>query len=268
MEKVIDDRYEDVDFSKEERYVFGAVAPDLFGFADFESSESLMTDDQIEAEIDRIAEEDNGAEHLITRIYDQKREGSCVANACAQAHQIIQARQLGKEHVVELSAISLYKRIGRSPSSGAVVSDGLREMESRGILPLDNAANREKFGNACMPNTGFGVPFPADWQLTGKRFASVKGEWYRASSVRAYYTALCKRYPIIVGREGHAICQCTPVRHKGRRASQYANSWSERWGFADAGFPGGFGVDTERQVEKSVRNGAFVLRAVVLQEVL
>lgn len=259
MPRDVDDRYVDVDFSKEEPYVFGAMAPDLFGFANYEDSEALMSDSEIMEEIERIEAEDSGAEHLVTRIFDQKQEGSCVANACAQAHQIVQAKELGKENVVQLSAISLYKRIGRSPQSGAVVSDGLKEMERFGILPLDTAENQAKF-ECVMPNTGFGVPFPQGWKTTAKLFTSL--EWMRVQSVQGYYTALCKRHPVIVGREGHSVCHVTPIKHKGRRASEYANSWRESWGFADAGFSGGFGVDTERQVEKSVRNGCFALRSV------
>lgn len=259
MAKQFDDRFVDVDFLKESPYVFGAITPDLSGFSDYESEVVLLTDHQIAEEIERIEAEDSGAEHLITRVYDQKQEGSCVANACAQAHQIIQAKELGKDSVVQLSAISLYKRIGRSPSSGAMVSDGLKEMAKYGILPLDTPENSERFGNAVMPNTGFGVPFPADWKLTARRFCSL--EWLRISSVQAYFSALCSRHPIIVGREGHSICHTTPIMHKGKRASQYVNSWSEGWGFSDAGFSGGFGVDTERQVQKSVSNGCFALRA-------
>lgn len=260
MPKYIDDRFVDVAFDKEEPYVFGAMAPDLHGFGNYEDEVGMMSDSQIMEEIERIEDEDSGAEHLITRIFDQKQEGSCVANACAQAHQIIQAKELGKDMVVQLSAMSLYKRIGNSPQSGAIVSDGLREMERAGILPLDNAENRERF-DAVMPNTGFSTPYPSNWKQTAKGFATL--EWVRVASVRGYYTALCKRHPIIVGREGHSVCHVTPIIHKGKRASQYANSWRESWGFADAGFSGGFGVDTERQVEKSVRNGCFVLRSLV-----
>ena len=31
----------------------------------------------------------------------------------------------------------------------------------------------------------------------------------------------------------------------------YVNSWKESWGFAMAGFNGGFGADTPRQVQMS-----------------
>lgn len=256
----IDDRFVDVDFMHEGEYVYGAVETPAFSFSQYEDEVPLLTDSEIDEAIERIAEEDSGTDQLVTRIFNQKREGSCVANACAQAHQILQALQFGTEQVIQLSAISLYKRIGRSASSGATVRDGLVEMTSKGLLPLDTPENRVIFGSAVMPNTGFKERFPPDWKLTAKRFRGQ--EYHIVRSTRGILTALCNRHPVIVGREGHSICYTTPIRHKNRHAAKYANSWDYSWGMASGSMRGGFGIDTMRQVEKSA-NWAVVLRSVV-----
>ena len=258
MPKDIDDRWVDVDLEKEPEYIFGSIEPNLFRMTAYEDSVPELSEAEIRETIDRIEQEDSGAEHLVTRIFNQRQEGSCVANACAQAHQIIQAKEKGRDNVVQLSAISLYKRIGRSPSSGATVSDGIEEMTDTGVLPLDTPENREKFGDAVMPNTGFRTPYPTNWKHTAKHFRSV--EYHVVRSTRGIWTALCNRCPVIVGRQGHSICYTTPIIHRGNWAAQYANSWGN-WGFGDAGFEGGFGVDTLSQVRMSA-NWAVVVRSI------
>jgi len=256
----IDDRFIDVKFDDQPEFVAGMmpeVAYETFGA--YEDVMPAMTWNDIDAAIDGMDEHDDGGEWLVGRIFNQGREGSCVANACAQAHQIVQARQFGLDRVIDLSAISLYKRIGRSPSSGAMVSDGLKEICGPGILPLDNAKNRELFGNAVMPNTGFGERFPPDWQLTSGRLAG--DEWDTVKTIKGLYTALVNRLPVIVGREGHSICYSRPRRKGGNRTADYPNSWSENWGFAQGNVQGGWGRDTAKQVEKSAKY-CFVLRSV------
>lgn len=260
MAKVIDERWVDVELSKQPEYTFGAIEPNLFAFSAYQDAVTELPDDIIDDTIDDIEANDTGLEHLITRMMNQGREGSCVAFACTQALQTIIAKELGKSEVIQLSPCSLYKRIGRSASSGATVSDGISEMTKRGILPLDTPANRDEYGAAVMPETGFSTRFPADWEQTAKHFRSL--EYHVVTTTRGIWTALCNRCPVIVGREGHSICYTTPIRHRGQWAAQYANSWSTGWGFEDAGFPGGFGVDTINQVRKSA-NWAVVVRSAV-----
>jgi intein/homing endonuclease len=167
---------------------------------------------------------------------------NCVANACAQSHEIMQAAQFGKANVTALSAISLYKRIGRSPGSGAMVSDGLKESKDRGILPLDNAANREHYGGAVMPPTGFYEKFPAGWEATALNFRV--DEWVVIRSLEGMLSALLNRKPVVVGRQSHSICYCRPMYRSGSLISKYANSWGS-WG------DNGFGYDTLRQMSMS-----------------
>ena len=255
-----DDKYIDVDFEKQPEFVFGDLGDFHFGdYPDYESAVPILTDKQINEAIEQMEAEESGAEYLVSRIYDQGREGSCVANACCQANEIIQAKQFGIDNVVHLAAMSLYKRIGRSPSSGAVVSDGLKEMEKRGVLPLDTPENRTRFGSAVMENTGFRNPFPADWEPTGILFGSK--EWHTVKTVNGLMTGLVNRDPVIVGREGHSICLAKPTISDKSWAAGYPNSWSLRWGMAMGNMTGGFGIDTMSQLKKSAKY-AFVLRSV------
>src|SRR5688572_22666193 len=137
----------DVDFPSDEKFTFGDQGFAAFGppRAPYGDSVQVIPESQWKDLAKAIADAGGGCSQLVSRIYNQGNEGSCVANACSQAHEIVQAKTVGKDSVVHLSAISLYKRIGRSPNSGAMVSDGLDEMAERGILPLDTPENRAKF---------------------------------------------------------------------------------------------------------------------------
>jgi hypothetical protein len=200
---------------------------------------------------------DKEASKLVTRIYDQRNEGSCVANACSQAHEVVQALQFGRANVTPLSAISLYKRIGRSAQSGAMVSDGLEEMAERGVLPLDTPENRAKFGDKVMPNTGFRTAYPDGWQEVAKQFTA--HEWTIVDSVEELINALFNHHPVVFGRSGHSICYLDPVYLDGALLVRYANSWSSGWGDK------GFGYDSLRLIRSSA-SWAFALRSVFASE--
>lgn len=256
----IDDRFVDCDFRDDPRYVMGSIdAPGFRGVRTYEERFGVMNDAEIDAAIDAIAAAGGGLERLVTRIFDQEQEGSCVAQAAGQGVEIIQAKTFGKENVVPVSPMSLYKRIARSAQSGAIVSDGMDELGERGILPLDTPENRAKFGAAVMPHTGWSTPFPPNWEETAKKFLII--ERVPIQSVAGIFTALCQQFPVMVGREGHSICYTTPIRRNGRRNSLYANSWSLDWGIAAGDMPGGFGVDSESQIKKSA-SWAWALRTI------
>lgn len=248
----------DVDFPSDARYVYGdngqpALSP--VARARYGDTVPVIPQGEWKQHIDAMAAAGGGASQLVTRIYDQRQEGSCVANACSQAHEIIQAVQLGKENVVHLSAISLYKRIGRSPNSGAMVSDGLEEMAERGVLPLDTPDNRAKFGDHVMPNTGFRTAYPTGWEATAAKFKAT--EWYVVDTVDELVTALIHQHPVVVGRSGHSICYCEPIYDDGDLYAKYANSWGADWNDS------GFGYDSMRLIRSSA-NWAFALRSVTV----
>lgn len=187
--------------------------------------------------------------NLVTRIYDQGGEGSCVANAAGQAHQVLQAKELGKDRVTQLSAISLYKRIGSSAGSGAYIGDAMDELQEKGILPLDTPENRARFGDKVMPHTGFREAYPADWEQTAKNFKIL--EAFRGSSRAEMFTALFNWHPICVGRAGHSIMYADPILEGSNWLIEYANSWTPGWG------DNGYGRDSDRLINSSA--GEFIV---------
>lgn len=267
MTMEIDDLYIDTDFRKwKSHYVPGDLGRRAFDtFADFEASSPVLSDREIDAAITAIEAAGGGAERLVTRIYSQGQEGSCVANATSQSHEVVQAKQFGKENVIHLSAISLYKRIGRSPGSGANVSDGLDEMVKRGILPLDTPENRARFGVHVMPNTGFYEKYPQEWESTARMFCGV--EYTVIRTLQGMKTALVKQQPVVVGRQGHSICYVGLIRKNGRLLAPYPNSWSLNWGSPFGDMKAGFGFDSERQIGMSAQ-WAFTLRSVTAPPIL
>ena len=256
MEGNVADPFVDVDFTQDPRYVFGDLGPRRFGapLERFADNVQVIPEGQWK---ELIAQQDaeGGLDKLVTRIMDQGREGSCVANAFSQAIQIVLAQQLGKENVIQLSPISLYKRIGRSPSSGAMLDDGIEESNKRGILPLDTPENRAKFGEHVMPATGFHERYPDGWEETAKKFRAV--EWFVCDSVNELVSAQLQGMPVVVGRQGHSICYAKITYRNGAMVDKYANSWSPQWG------DGGFGYDTLSQIRMS-SNWAVALRSVVV----
>lgn len=264
----IDDRFVNVDFVKEAKRVgrltgYAGINPAaIHKFGAFGDSVPVLSDSELRSEIEKMDAAGGGSERLITRIYDQNGEGSCVANACSQANEVVQALQWGKENVVHLSAMSLYKRIGSSPNSGAMVSDGLEEMQSRGVLPLDNAENRAKYGDAVMPNIGWRTAFPSGWETTAAKF-KVK-EAYIVRNVNELLTALVHGWPVVVGRSGHSICHIRPLIKSGSFAALYANSWGN-WGQGAGDFTSGFGVDAGGTL-RSAAGWAFAVRSLTVSQ--
>jgi hypothetical protein len=251
---MIDKDLIDVDFADHREFVFGDLGKRAFEprFQSYADVVPTIPESQWPAEAEKIKAAGGGCSALVTRIYDQKSEGSCVANACSQAHEICQAIQNGKENVVPLSAISLYKRIGRSAQSGAMVSDGLDEMAEKGVLPLDTPENRAKFGDCVMPNTGFRTAYPSGWEAVAAKFTA--HEWFIVDTLAELITALIHQEPVVVGRSGHSICYCDPVYDNGKLLVKYANSWGN-WG------ENGYGYDSLSMIRSSA-SWAFALRSV------
>jgi len=255
----------DVDFRTYPEYVAGDVRPDNMeelcaSMAAYEDSQPMIDRSQWQSVADYIAKSMGGLVFLIYMILNQGREGSCVGNAVTQGVMMKLAEQFGKLAATALSAISIYKRIGRSPSSGAMVSDALDEVRSRGILPLDTPANRAKFGAHVMPATGFHTPFPSGWEETAKQFKI--DEYFVVRTYEGLISALLSGYPVIVGRDGHSITYCGVVFVNGKIYVVYVNSWG-KWGMAAGEMATGFGMDSERTIRQSAR-WAFAIRSVVV----
>jgi len=185
---------------------------------------------------------------------------NCVGNAICQAANIIQAIQVGDENVVILSPMSVYRFIGSTPQSGAMISDALDHIVDVGALPLDTPENAAKFQHV-MPATGYYQSINQfkswgnAWRSTAAIFKGI--EAMELTSVGALVSASLRGFPIVVGREGHSICYVRPLYSSGIRFL-YVNSWG-RWGQGAGDFQYGFGVDSLSQVQKSA-HWAFALR--------
>lgn len=190
----------------------------------------------------------------ISRIYDQNGEPSCVSNAFCQAYEIVMAKMLGKENVVHLSAINLYERVG-SRGSGSTLEANMREMTSRGVLPLDNEANRKRFKHVA-PANGYGRAHPDGWEETGKLFQNA--EWADIGSIAEFGTALCKGQPVIYARSGHCILAVMIVMKDGRIYWGYVNSWNGWGSRINTEFDHGLGLDSMRDF------GGMALRSIKL----
>jgi hypothetical protein len=256
----IDPKFIDVAFEKDPKYTFGAKPRGKFAGPNYEDVVELIPESRWQQLSEEMDAENSSAEYLISRIYNQGQEGSCVANASCQAHEIVQAIQFGIDKVIPLSAISLYKRIGSSAQSGAMVEDGIEEMVKRGVLPLDTPENRAKFGNMVMPNTGFRTPYPSGHESVMLKLRA--HEWNPITSVAGLMTAGFKRHPVVVGRAGHSICYVRP-RWDSKWLWKYVNSWGD-WGDAGGKFTNGFGYDSQRLFNESAQ-WAYALRTVVTQ---
>ena len=257
---VFDPRYEDVDFRKEPEYTFGAIETScLDGWVApcYEATFGVLSESELrEAAEDQAA--NGGIDDYVQRIFDQSREGACVGNAAAQGMEASLAKLRGVDDYYPLSAMSLYKQIGRSAQSGAVVSDSLEALQTTGLLPLDTPENRARFGDHVMPNIGFDTPFPSGWKDTASLTKILEANVLR--SVSGILTSLARQQPVIVGREGHSICYVRLVFDNVWKVI-YVNSWRENWGFALGKFSGGFGIDTMRQIEKSA-SWAYSIRSI------
>lgn len=244
----------DVDFTQCPEFVPGFNGyGDTGRFANYADEGEVYTETQL---LEIFAEQKPGEclDDLVTRIMDQKQEGSCVANATAQALQVLMALYFGMDRVIQLSAMSLYQLIGRSPSSGAVVMDALDAIQETGVLPLDTEENKKRFKHT-MPHTGFYTKRPDGCEETAAMFKGV--EALRINNYLEGFSALAKREPVVVGRKGHSICYLRGLNDNGSLASRYANSWTPNWGDK------GFGVDS-KGTAKSAFNGAFALRTVTV----
>jgi type IV secretory pathway VirJ component len=110
----------DVEFPADPNYVAGDITvigemPRCRAYGD---SQVMVPTAEWKPLSQAIAAEGGGCTRYVTRVLNQSSEGSCVGNAGTQQHQILQAKQFGKANVTQLSAISLYQLIGRSPNNG------------------------------------------------------------------------------------------------------------------------------------------------------
>lgn len=259
----IDDRFVDVDFSKEPQFIAGDLGlnPNALACASSDDAVPLIPESKWQALSEQLDAAGGGLDRYVIRVFNQGSEGSCVGNATTQQMMVMQAQQFGIGNVTLLSPMSLYKRIGQSASSGAMVNDALDEVVGRGILPLDTPENRARFAECVHPATGFGRKLPDGWESVARNFRA--DESLVVKSTASLMSCLFSGHPIVVGREGHSILYLRPVFSKGRWLVKYVNSWDVTWGEGFGKFTGGFGYDTRSQFEQSAR-WAFAIRSLVV----
>lgn len=211
----------------------GCLEQELVG-DDFEYAfpDRMVPRSQWNERIDRVAAL---FQATTTQIYSQGNEGSCVGFAICQALETFLRRAYGVKHWISLSGMSVYKRIGRSPQSGAYINDGMNAVKTEGALPVNSADNTARFKHT-HPRTGFGNPLPSGWQETGRLFRVLKSVTCRGTD--QIISALLHGATGIVGRQGHAVPYCVPARNGNRYFAKYANSWGN-WG------ENGWGYDSE-----------------------
>lgn len=171
----------------------------------------------------------------ITEIYSQGNFGSCVGFASAQMLEVMLRRRYGRQFRVSLSGMSIYKRIGRSPGSGAMVPDGM-DAVIEGCLPTDTPENKAKYPHT-HPLRDW-TSLPSGWQETGKLFRGHR--FVVARGADEIFSALLNGFCGIVGRDGHCIPYCLPEFNGNLPVAGYPNSWTANWGDQ------GWGYDSER----------------------
>jgi hypothetical protein len=200
--------------------------------SEFESSFSLIPRNEWReiAEIRRRA-----MKTLIPDRRNQGREGACVGNAATRSQEYCDAVAFGPDRRIPLSAMGVYKRIGRSAQSGAVIADALEVMKTGGSLPLDSDEARRifeaEFGFPpahTHPATGFSTRLPNGWQQTGELLTI--DEYWRIRSIEGFVTALFSNLGVVYGRSRHAICGIDWLESGGKEYIEYDNSWGAQLG--------------------------------------
>ncbi len=192
-------------------------------------------------------------DYLIWLIKDQWREGSCTSNAATQGYQTLLRAALGV--CIEFSAMSLYKRVGSGPNSGSGLGENVTELRDRGVLPTDNAENKELF-SITFPNVGWSNRLPRDWEDLAINFCII--EFEKITTEEEFGSAIWRGRPVLYGRDGHAILGTRMVYNDGQWRVKYANSWTPDWG------DNGFGYDTLSR--RLLGYGCYAFRSIKIPE--
>lgn len=195
----------------------------------------------------------------VKHVKDQGNEGSCAGNSSAWTLEVL--RSVAGLPFVELSAMSLYKRTGRSANSGSTLDDNLRELVSRGVLPVSGTPGYEH----THPSTGFSRPLPDGWEKTAALF-KLDEHLADIRDFTDFISALLCGFPISGGvlwnRGGHALMFTKAIqKDDGTFGAGFWNPWGEHWG------DGGRGEMWEGQISEGItRYGMWAARTPTMTE--
>ena len=154
--------------------------------------------------------------------------GSCVGHSGRNGTEGPMLWLYGEHRWYELSALSMYKRIGRSAGSGAYIGDCADELDTRGILPSDNATNVATWEHTHQDSGGWSNRLPSGWESTGKKW---RCQVYRVTDRESWFTVtMMYQLRIHLGRSRHAISGVFVVKDGNRYRYCYENSWGTNWG--------------------------------------
>jgi hypothetical protein len=213
-----------------------------------------MSEADVRAAVEKMDAENTGLEWICKPAKNQGNEGSCVGNMAAKGIELLQSIEAGYDRTNIISAMSIYRNIGSSPQSGAMVSDALDFIAKYGALPQSTPENIAEFGaEVCAPATGWlSVGRYASWSQTRKEVAGYfkLQEFYVVQSYWGLMSSLCRGWPVGVGRAGHSILYVRPAIRNGKLGVVYINSWGD-WGFGAGQLASGFGYDSGSLVQQS-----------------
>jgi len=154
--------------------------------------------------------------------------GSCVGHSGRNGTEGPMLWLYGEHRWFQLSAMSMYRRIGSGPNSGAYIGDCADELDTRGILPDSIAPNTELFEHTHQDTGGWSNRLPSGWESTGKKW---RCQVYRVTDKEAWFTVtMGYQLRIHLGRSRHAISGVFVVKKNGRYYYCYENSWGADWG--------------------------------------
>ncbi len=235
------DRWTDIDFSKDDRFARGCNGSgNLALFGSYEDRYDPIPQSEWMRLYEAEQAAGGGNDRLISRVKNQRNEGSCVGNAATAAVEVLNNRMFGGK--LCLSAIYTYQDIGSSPNSGANVSDALETISTVGCLPEDTPENRAIFGDVVMPPTGYYTKRPKGHEAVAKKFRVT--EWLVGRTYEGLISALFRGHPVVVGRDGHSICYLRAMFVNGSIRVKYVNSWGD-WGDE------GFGYDSINTIKRA-----------------
>lgn len=167
---------------------------------------------------------------------NQKNTSACVGFASAKALENAIRRNYGKRFAIELSGMDVYKTIGRTIMSGAMVSDGM-ERAAEGVLALDTAENFARF-DLCWGNerADYSRRRPSGWE---NNVVARVTKYAVAQGADAIESGLSQGIPGTYGRSSHCINPHALAIDNGDPFVAYDNSWGD-WG------DGGIGYDSYR----------------------